>query len=96
MKRVISILFATALILWLCVSAHFLAFEAGHDCHDENECPICVCIQICTSMQKNMSNALIAAIVIIVFAAINTYRPLFRGYIYVADTPVTQKIRLND
>ena len=96
MNRVISMLFAVTLPLWLCISAHFLALEAGHDCHDDKDCPVCTCIQICTNMQKNMSNALLAVALVIVFATVNTYIPFLSEYLRTADTPVTKKIRLNN
>lgn len=95
MNRVIHTLLAFSLLIWLCLSAHFLALEAGHDCHDEKDCPVCACIQICLEMQKNMSNVLAAAL-IIAFAVVMTYIPVFSGHIETADTLVTKKIRLND
>ena len=95
MKRIIHTLFAFVLLIWLCVSAHFLALEADHDCHDEKECPVCACIQICNEIQKNMTNVLACAI-IVMFAALITYTPLFCEHIETADTLVTKKIRLND
>ena len=88
-------LFALTLLLWLFSSAHFLALEAGHDCHDE-DCPICTCIQICTNMLKNMSNALIEVALVIAFFTVRSYTPYFCEYIRTADTPITKKIRLNN
>ena len=46
-------------------------------------------------MQKNMSNVLAAAL-IIAFAVVMTYIPVFSEHIETADTLVTKKIRLND
>lgn len=42
-KRICALLLAAGLVLFLSVSAFFLAHEAGHDCHGHNgeDCPIC-------------------------------------------------------
>ncbi len=82
------------MLVFVLFSAFFIALEAAHDCEGE-ECPVCACIEQC----ENLLNQLGGEIFILAI----TYSPyliisivLLICTFFIRETPISQKVRLND
>lgn len=93
--RALSVVLAAFMLAAILFSSLFIALEMHHDCSGE-DCPICICIEHCVRTLHELGdlNVLCAVsvlpVLLIVFAKIAT------GFVYVNDTPVSRKVRMND
>ena len=96
-KRICELLLAAGLILFLSVSAFFLAHEAGHDCHGEEDCPICRMMAMHIQLLRAFG---LLALILLSCSAMLRGRPVrFRvntAGLLTNCTPVSMKIRLNN
>ena len=96
-KRICALLLAAGLVLFLSVSAFFLAHEAGHDCHGEEDCPICRMMAMHIQLLRAFG---LLALVLLSCSATLRGRPVrFRlntAALFTTRTPVNLKIRLNN
>ncbi len=81
-------------VLALLASFLFIVIEAGHDCEGE-DCAVCACIQMCSEQLDHLSfvNALPC---IIISAAMLCAAPLLCADLFLNETLVSRKVRLND
>ena len=96
-KRVCALLLAAALVLFLAVSAFYLALEAGHDCHGEEDCPICRMMAV--HIQLLRAFGLLALVLLSCSAMLRGRAFRFRlntAGLFTTPTPVSLKIRLNN
>ncbi len=94
-KTVPMCLMVCAVLVFLAVSLVFTGLEATHECED-HDCPVCEMLHQCAVTVKHVFHCTglktVAVLMAVFFAAI----PVFRRFLIVSDTPVTEKIRLND
>ncbi len=92
-------LWATALAILLFVimslSSFYIASEAGHHCHDD-ECPICACMQACEQVLSGTMGADGAGMICLVPAFLIFQKVLCADLQHFFETPVSQKVRLNN
>lgn len=95
MRDLIISFLCAALLLGVLFSAFFIANEYHHDCTGE-ECPICQIIAECEAFINQIATGLVIAFeAVLVLAAAQDIRVML-GNLLVADTLVTQKVRLNN
>ncbi len=83
------------LLAVMLVSVYFMAEHADHDCSGE-DCPICVCIHQCEGMLRSLGsgitgNRTLYILMIFVLVTVSIQRGSFEK-----NTPVSNKVRLND
>ena len=87
---------AIMMLLYIVFSTFFISLEANHKCADEENCPICVCVQICQNTLHQISDftalAVFAFVPIIFLVGVSFTVSLN----LIKETPVTNKIRLNN
>ena len=87
---------AMMMLLYIVFSTFFISLEANHKCEDEENCPICVCMQICQNTLHQISDVATAVIVAFVPALLVLGVSFFVSENLIKETPVTNKIRLNN
>jgi len=94
--KIASGIIAIMMLLYIVFSAFFISLEANHKCADEENCPICVCMQICQNTLHQISDFTALA----VFAFVPVIFLLGVSFVVslnlIKETPVTNKIRLNN
>jgi len=94
--KIVAGIIAMMVLLYIVLSTFFISLETNHECEDEEHCPICVCMQICTTMLHQISDITAISVLAFVPILLSTCVLLFESFDLVKDTPVTYKIRLND
>ncbi len=62
--------FTCVILVTITLFSHFyLAMEAGHDCHGDDDCPICACMAICEGVLHQVGGAAPIAATVIVFVS---------------------------
>jgi len=73
----------------------FLLAESGHVC-DDDDCPVCACMQMCEEQLHRLAGGLPdASVCIIAVFCVVVLIALFQP-VLVKDTPVLRKVRLNN
>ncbi len=94
--KIASGIIAIMMLLYIVFSTFFISLEANHKCADEENCPICVCMQICQNTLHQISDFTALA----VFAFVPVIFLLGVSFVVslnlIKETPVTNKIRLNN
>lgn len=87
----IATLAGLMLILAMTFSVFYIAIESNHHCEDD-DCPICMCIQLCKSIIQSGANsvALECSPFLLILPVI-----IFTAY-FTIDTPVSKRVRLNN
>ncbi len=86
---------AVMMLLMMLFSSFFLAAHADHDCTGE-DCPICVCMHQCENIIRGAGNG-IAAMSAVIVPVLLSVLLLSLGVCFVQeDTPVSEKVRLNN
>ena len=87
---------ASMVLLYIVLSTFFISLEANHKCEDEENCPICVCMQICQNTLHQISDIATVACIAFVPALLVLGVSFFVSENLIKETPVTNKIRLNN
>ena len=87
---------AMMMLLYIVFSTFFISLEANHKCEDEENCPICVCMQICQNTLHQISDFIAVAVVSFVPVLLCVGVSFVISDNLVKETPVSYKIRLND
>lgn len=90
-KKIVAAFAGLMLLLAMTLSVFYIAAEAGHHCEDD-DCPICMCIQLCRSIIQNgvSYSTLECSPFLLILSVI-----LFIAY-FTIDTPVSKRIRMNN
>ena len=94
--KIVSGIIAMMMLLYIVFSTFFLSLEANHKCEDEENCPICVCMQICQNTLHQISDFTAVAVVSFVPVLLCVGVSFVISDNLVKETPVSYKIRLND
>ena len=94
--KIVSGIIAMMMLLYIVFSTFFISLEANHKCEDEENCPICVCMQICQNTLHQISD--FAVVAVFAFVPVLLCLGVFVSVSYnlKKETPVTNKIRLNN
>ena len=93
-RNVCGIMASFMLIVFLC-SIFVIATESDHDCCG-NDCPVCACIRTCESVLRQIGSGTAAGVTTCITIALTGMIVLFYLNICRQETPVTQKVRLNN
>ncbi len=94
-SRSFACIMAAMVLIIVLFSSFFIVSHADHDCTGE-DCPVCACIQQCENILHGVGDGSIYAasgilpVVLIVGFILTSY------CIVVSDTPVSEKVRIND
>lgn len=94
--KIVSGIIAMMMLLYIVFSTFFISLEANHKCEDEENCPICVCMQICQNTLHQISDFTAVAVVSFVPVLLCVGVSFVISDNLVKETPVSYKIRLND
>ena len=95
-KKIAAGIIATMMLLYIVFSTFFISLEANHKCDNEENCPICVCMQICQNTLHQISDFTAVAVVSFVPVLLCFGVSFVISDNLVKETPVSYKIRLND
>ena len=84
------------MLLYIIFSTFFISLEANHHCEDEENCPICVCMQICQNTLHQISDTALTCAAVFVPALLVLGVSFTASLYLIKETPVTNKIRLNN
>lgn len=95
-KKIAAGIIVTMMLLYIVLSAFFISLEANHKCEDEENCPICECMQICQNTLHQISD--FAAVAVFAFVPVLLCLGVFVSVSLnlKKETPVSYKIRLNN
>ncbi len=86
-----------AMLVLVLISSYYLAFEADHRIHcDEDECPVCDCIQICEGILHDMSDGTTIPVFTVLPIIAAAFLLSFFKCNEIFGTLVSKKIRLNN
>ena len=94
--KIVSGIIAMMMLLYIVFSTFFISLEANHKCADEENCPICVCMQICQNTLHQISDFTALAVFVFVPVLLCVGASFVISDNLVKETPVTNKIRLNN
>ncbi len=94
--KIVSGIIAMMMLLYIVFSTFFISLEANHKCEDEENCPICVCMQICQNTLHQISDFTAVAVVSFVPVLLCVGVSFVISDNLVKETPVSYKIRMND
>ena len=85
------------IMMLVCVlfSALFIAVEARHECTDE-DCPVCACMQYCENILNRISGDVPAVVCVLIPFIISSLIFVIPVILFIQDTLVLNKVRLND
>lgn len=91
-KRFLAVILAMVIILPFI----YMAVEMDHD-HDGNECHVCIAIAECETLIRHMGQGFLMAVMLLFMAymAIMAVHDKYT-HIYVGETLVSQKVRMDD
>ena len=94
-KRVAALLLCIGLVFALAVSSTYIAHEAGHVCSGD-DCPICQMVAICDNFVNQLGCGLIFLAAALLFIFVKSVEKTYSCHLFIAPTPVRQKVRLNN
>ena len=94
-RRVLACILGIMVLFVLLFSSFYIALESGHEC-DGHDCPVCSIIKQCEAVIrvfKESRKTLVSAILPVLFLCLTLHLvPVFTS----SETPVTEKVRLNN
>ena len=94
-KRILSGTMAALFLAAMLFSSFFIAVEADHDCTGE-DCPICAVVHQCENTLRSVSGGpAVPAIVIPLVLSCLLAAFLYKPYL-VQETPVSEKVRMDN
>ncbi len=94
-QRLAAGILGLLVLLVLLLSAAFLAKEAHHDCVGE-DCPICAAMAACESLLRHLLCGLFPAAKAPIALCLLSLSAALSALVGAAETPVSQKVRLNN
>ncbi len=76
-------------------SVFFIAVEAGHECEGE-DCHICEIVELCSNTVRRMGEGAVTMFVSFMPLFFVVLAVSFANRIFSEETPVSQKVRMND
>ena len=87
---------AMMMLLYIVFSAFFISLEANHHCEDEENCPICEMLQICTNTLHQISDITTVSVIAFVPVLLALGVSFIVSINLIKETLITNKIRLNN
>ena len=86
---------AVMMLLVVLFSSFFIAAHADHEC-DGRDCPVCACIQQCEKNLRGFGDCMTAGMSVIIPCLVFLLSVSLPVSSLTGDTPVSQKVRLNN
>ncbi len=94
-NRIISYAISVMMIFTVFFAAFFISAEVGHHCEDE-ECPICECIELCEQTLHNVFDGLVILSVAAFSASVCMLSVSLWQIHLTESTLVSEKVQLNN
>lgn len=94
-KRTMAGIMGLMLLAIVLFSVFYIAAETGHNCQGE-DCPVCACIQVCDKTLQRMGAGETAAVSVAFPVLFFSLLPFFSVLHIILETPVSEKVRLNN
>ncbi len=95
-RRIAAGMMAMMILITMLFSTFYVAAGLGHHCDDEDNCPVCATLNMCTNTLHNIGSGMIT-LTTVILPAISYILIAVLGISGIAQsTLVSQKIRLND
>lgn len=94
-KKATAVILSLLMIVVVLFSAYIITVKADHDCEGE-DCHICECVEICIGILQKLGFNASVAVSVCAFSFITLFTVLMMEDIVLNDTPVTNKVRLNN
>ncbi len=91
----ISIILCGVLLFGMLFSSFFVSTEFMHDCSGE-DCPICQMVAICDNFVNQLGCGIIFLAAALLFIFVKSGEKNYSCPLFIAPTPVRQKVRLNN
>ncbi len=95
-RRIAAGIMAMMILAIMLFSTFYVAAELGHHCDDEDNCPVCATLNMCTNTLHNISSGMITLATVILPAIYYILLAVLGISVIAQSTLVSQKIRLND
>lgn len=95
-RRIVAGIMAMMILAMMLFSTFYVAAELGHHCDDEDNCPICATLQMCTNTLHNIGSGMSTLATVILPAISYILIAVLGVSVITQSTLVSQKIRLND
>ena len=93
--RVAAAVLVLLLLAAVLLSSFYVAREVAHSCHQE-KCAVCAAIATCEKTLRQFSNGLALCVLFCFFAVLLSVAAAFTAEVTFQQTPVTQKVRLDN
>ncbi|MCR4939736.1 MAG: hypothetical protein K5930_06465 [Treponemataceae bacterium] len=90
-RGIIAAIAGIILLLATIMSVFYIAMESHHHCEEEN-CPICACIELCKAIIHSGSFVPL----IICYPFLFLFTDFFFSKFFTIETPVSRRIRMNN
>ena len=94
-KRIATGIIIFMMLVFVLLSGFFIAAEAGHDCCGE-DCPICACVQICENTLRQIVGGAAGQTALILPVILYCISCVIFVCVFVQETPVTKKVRMDN
>ncbi|MBR0082160.1 MAG: hypothetical protein IJP98_05425 [Clostridia bacterium] len=94
-NRVLAGVVGLLLLAVVLFAAFYIAAEADHDCAGE-DCPVCACIRLCEAILHRIGGGKTEQSFLLVSTVLLVAALTFSAFAASANTPVSEKIRLNN
>ena len=94
-RKIASVILALMMIVVVLFSSFIIAVKAEHECEGE-QCHVCECIEVCIGILHKLGVKLSSAAAFISSSFVTCIIAVLIAGVYVKETPVTSKVRLNN
>ncbi len=94
-KRIAAGIVGIGMLFLVLFSAFCIAAEADHDCTGE-DCPICACLRQCENTLHQMGDGTAFQTAVLIPVVFHPVSALLYAVGFPRETPVLQKVRLNN
>ncbi|MCR5252031.1 MAG: hypothetical protein K6E50_15660 [Lachnospiraceae bacterium] len=91
----ISCMISMLLCVLALLSSYYVAMETGHVCEEE-ECHICACLELCEAVLHQLGTSIPVVVAVLLPFILFLSADVAGKDIFVRQTPVSKKIRLNN
>ena len=95
-RRLSAGIMASIMLFVVIFFTSFIALEAHHKCHCEDECPICEAMAVCKDVLHNIGATVFFAVVAASFVSFVMIKVSEYACMHFVKTPVSLRVRMND
>ena len=94
-EKLMAAVLAVVLFAIMAFSAFFIAAHSDHECTGD-DCPICACLQHCAKILHGFETGIAGITILLVPLSLILYNISLRPDSFAGNTPVSNKVRLNN